>query len=212
MALPTCSYLWINKITKIMQKRIQLLTFLLLGLGYLQAQESYQLRSAEFAISGTSSLHDWVSTTTQMTASGDLTVVEGALADVSSLQLTIPVTSIISGKGNAMDKKTYKALLSEEHPNITFKLQDVKSIDRTGNTPLVKATGLLTIAGKTKTVEVQAKALAEGNGVFRFTGEKALKMTDYDITPPTALFGTLKTGDDITISFNLTLAKAEKEN
>jgi polyisoprenoid-binding protein YceI len=195
-----------------MQKRIQILVLLLLGLGTLQAQDAYQLRSSEIAISGTSSLHDWVSTTTKMTASGDLNVVEGALVDVSSLQLSIPVKSITSEKGKIMDGKTYKALLSDEHPNITFKLQDVKSIESEGTALLIKASGALTIAGKTKTVEVSAKAQADAKGNYRFTGKKALKMTDFGIEPPTALLGTLKTGDDITITYDLNLARVENEN
>ncbi|MCB0628969.1 MAG: YceI family protein [Saprospiraceae bacterium] len=195
-----------------MQKRIQILVLLLLGLGYLQAQESYQLRSAEIAINGTSSLHDWVSTTTKITASGDLTIEGGTLVDVSSLQLTIPVKSITSEKGKIMDNKTYNALLSDQYPNITFKLQDVKSIEPEGTGLVVKASGALTIAGKTKTIEIIAKAQADAKGNYRFTGKKALKMTDFGVDPPTALLGTLKTGDDITINFDLNLAKAENEN
>jgi hypothetical protein len=34
--------------------------------------------------------------------------------------------------------------------------------------------------------------------------EQHVKMTDYDIIPPSALFGLLKTGDVITINFKTT--------
>jgi hypothetical protein len=37
-------------------------------------------------------------------------------------------------------------------------------------------------------------------------------MTDFKIDPPTALMGTMKTGDEITISFNVKLAKDAKVN
>ena len=37
-------------------------------------------------------------------------------------------------------------------------------------------------------------------------GAQQVKMTDYGVDPPTALFGVLKTGDAITISFNTTFA------
>lgn len=195
-----------------MQKRINLLIILLLALGYLQAQETYQLRTAEISISGTSSLHDWTSQTTKLTASGDLTVENGNLVDIPNLKVNIPVTTITSEKGKIMDNKTYKALLSDEHPNITFKLQEVQSIDTNGNDVNLKAKGLLTIAGKTKTIQLAVKAKADGKGGFQFTGSKALKMTDFGIDPPTALLGTLKTGDDITVAFNISLAKGDKEN
>ena len=35
-------------------------------------------------------------------------------------------------------------------------------------------------------------------------GEKKFKMTDFKIDPPKALFGTITTGDDITIKFSTT--------
>lgn len=195
-----------------MQKRINLIIFLLLGLGLVQAQGTLQLRSVEFTISGTSSLHDWTSASTTAKVSGDLNVEKGILVDIPALQLSIPVTSIKSEKGKVMDNKTHGALLSDKYPNITFKLQAINSIDTNGNEAKIKATGLLTIAGASKTVQLTVKGLNEGNGTFRFTGSKALKMTDFGIDPPTALLGTLKTGDDITVAFNLSVATGEKEN
>ena len=36
-------------------------------------------------------------------------------------------------------------------------------------------------------------------------GEKSIKMTSYGVEPPTALLGTIKTGDDLTIKFNIKL-------
>lgn len=196
-----------------MQKRINLIIFLILGLGTLQAQDTYQLRTAEISISGTSSLHDWTSKTNKLTASGDLTVENGNLVDIPSLKVTVPVTSIKSEKGKIMDNKTHKALASDEHPNISFKLLELQSIDTNGNATKLVASGLLTIAGKSKTIQLTVKAKADGNGGFQFTGSKALKMTDFGIDPPTALLGTLKTGDDITVAFNLGLIKiGEKTN
>lgn len=195
-----------------MQKRIHLLIGLLLSFTYLQAQETFQVRTAEISISGTSSLHDWTSKTSKLTASGDLTVENGNLVDIPALTVRIPVTSIKSEKGKIMDNKTYKALQSDDHPNITFKLQDLPTIDTNANEVNLTAKGLLTIAGKTKTVQLKAKAKADGNGGFHFTGSKALKMTDFGIDPPTALLGTLKTGDDITIAYTLHLVKGSATN
>ena len=38
-------------------------------------------------------------------------------------------------------------------------------------------------------------------------GEKTFNMTDYGIEPPTALFGTITTGDEVTIKFKSILTK-----
>jgi len=36
---------------------------------------------------------------------------------------------------------------------------------------------------------------------MRFEGKQMIKMTDFGVKPPSALFGTLKAGTDITIYF-----------
>jgi hypothetical protein len=48
---------------------------------------------------------------------------------------------------------------------------------------------------------MQVKVFMPSTGQLAFEGSQTIKMTDYGITPPTALFGTLKTGDEITITF-----------
>jgi hypothetical protein len=40
------------------------------------------------------------------------------------------------------------------------------------------------------------------NNNVTFTGKKTIKMTEFEVEPPTALLGTIKTGDEVTISFN----------
>jgi hypothetical protein len=40
---------------------------------------------------------------------------------------------------------------------------------------------------------------------MQISGSKKLKMTEFDMVPPTALMGTIKTGDEVTVTFNLNL-------
>ena len=46
---------------------------------------------------------------------------------------------------------------------------------------------------------------SDGNILFK--GSLPVKMTAYEITPPKAMMGTIKTGDDIVISFEVTFKK-----
>jgi len=47
------------------------------------------------------------------------------------------------------------------------------------------------------------------DGTVIAKGSVPIKMTDYGIKPPTALFGRLKTGDDVKVNFELSIgAKA----
>ncbi|HTA26291.1 MAG TPA: YceI family protein, partial [Bacteroidia bacterium] len=65
----------------------------------------------------------------------------------------------------------------------------------------ISAKGTLTIAGVTKPIDMLIKVSAPNQGYLTFEGSQTIKMTDYGITPPTALLGTMKTGNEITINF-----------
>ena len=163
-----------------------------------QAQQQLQLIDVSLEIDGTSNIHDWTSVAETVTINGTYSQTEGKMT-IPTLRVKIPVESIKSSKGRIMDNKTYDALQSEQHPAITFTLKELSEI----NAALVKAVGTLTIAGKAKTISLTADRQLDGKGVLTFSGKKALKMTDFGIDPPTALLGTLKTGDDVTISYRL---------
>ena len=70
----------------------------------------------------------------------------------------------------------------------------------------VRTTGDLTINGTTHTIQMNVRGKATDSG-FRFTGQHALKMTDFGISPPTAMLGALKTGDQVTVHFDATVAR-----
>ncbi|MDI3521447.1 MAG: hypothetical protein PWR04_1435, partial [Anaerophaga sp.] len=63
----------------------------------------------------------------------------------------------------------------------------------------------LTIAGETKPIEIALNANISPQKEVSVSGETTLKMTDFDVEPPTVMFGTIKTADEVTINFNLTL-------
>lgn len=183
--------------------------FLLFGVGILAAQAPFEIQAVEMTIDGTSSLHDWTSEVTEVNAEGKLHLADGALKSVEGLTVTIPVTSIKSGKGSVMDNKTYDAFDSEQHPTIVYKLKEVRSITRNGDAYSVETRGDLSMAGTTKSIDMTVKGEHLGNGDIRFQGSKPLDMTEWEMAPPTAMFGTLKTGKDITINFAMTVRMAK---
>jgi polyisoprenoid-binding protein YceI len=108
-----------------------------------------------------------------------------------------------------MNKKTRNALKADDHKSISFKLTKAEIVPGTGKAFSVKTTGQLTIAGKTNTVTTTVKGEVLANGNLQLTGALPVTMSTYGVDPPTAMLGTLKTGDDVTVHFKAVAAPAK---
>lgn len=165
------------------------------------------LKESSILVKGTSSLHDWRCKTEQIT--GDISYKADALTlkDITTLDLQLIVKSMRSIKENGnyyesgMDKNMYKALNAEKFPKITFTLIDISNIKASAGKAEFVAKGNLTIAGNQKAISFPVNATLTANGIA-FKGTTSFKMTSFGVTPPRALLGTIKTGDEITIEFN----------
>ena len=169
--------------------------------------------STKMTITGTSTLHDWTSVANSVT--GFVEVSEKMISQgkvnksesIKNVHIVVPVKSIISPRGATMDKKTYDALKSEVHPEIIFDLKQNEITSTTGAAFTVKSKGNLTIAGKTKEVELIVNGLVISNSEMSFTGAYKLDMKEYDMEPPTAMYGTIVTGAEVEIKFTLLVKK-----
>ncbi|MGM0588116.1 MAG: YceI family protein [Bacteroidota bacterium] len=162
------------------------------------AQTSYTINSnSTMIIDGTSNVHDWECDVEKL--NGAVEMNEGMISNVT---LSIPVKSIDSGKGG-MNSNMYDALKADKHKNITFDLESTQLKSGDFESDMVLAvTGKLTIAGKTQSITMDVNGQKSENG-YTFSGEKTINMTDYDVKPPTAMFGTISTGEEVTIIFTI---------
>lgn len=163
----------------------------------LQAQQEFVLApDQELKVEGTSTIHDWHMNTTEAVGAANL-VVNGKLVEsITSLEVSFPANSLKSGKGG-MDKNAYKALDTKKHETISFQFS---ALEQTSADTLI-ANGTLTISGVSKDVTMKVAYTVEEDGV-RFMGSLPIKFTDFKIDPPTAVFGTIKTGDELDLTFN----------
>ena len=162
----------------------------------LSAQNLYQLTGKpELKVIGGSTLHDWEMVASTASGKAQITLDNQNIQAISLAEVTMKTTALKSGK-DQMDEIAYKALKAEKNPNISFKLISFKSLG--GNRSSI--TGNLTIAGTTKPVTFEMQSLVKGQ-IVELKGETTFKMTDFGVTPPTAMFGTIKTDDNIKISF-----------
>lgn len=147
-------------------------------------------------VSGTSTIHDWdMISNSGLKGEASLLVENGELKEIESLALEMPVNSLESGK-NSMDKNAYEALKAEKFPTIRFELTELKEI----NGKTVKANGQLTISGKTNLIPMEVTYEIDGNSIS-FSGTQAITFKEFGVDPPTAVFGTIKTGNDLMLHF-----------
>ena len=161
----------------------------------------------DISIKGTSSLHDWEMKSNK--GKCEVEFVLGAndkISGISDLKFNLDATTIKS-EYTMMDNNTYKALKTKSNKNISFALVSGTVTQSDATSYLVKVIGNLTIAGKTQKIDLAGTAKQNADKSLTITGSKKLKMTDYGVDPPTAMFGTIKTGNDITISFTTKIVK-----
>jgi polyisoprenoid-binding protein YceI len=148
-------------------------------------------------ISGTSTLHDWESKVETFTA-----VARVKDQVIQSASFRADVKSIKSGT-SAMDDNTYKAMKEPQYPTIDFKTTG--ALKQASGALRIK--GDLTIAGVTKPVEFSATGEQWSEESLTVKASYKFKMSEFGIDPPRAMLGTIRTGDEVTIKFNLVLYK-----
>ena len=182
----------------------------LVALTSLAAQDQAPLRLsvARVSISGTSNIHPFTASTTDVRlsrlvlapADGDRLQAAAKAGGVEAFEIAIPAASLTSPK-EGLDKNMHKALKVAEHKDITFRLLRLEAPAPNA----LKAVGLLKVAGVEKEVAFDLKTAVNAPAIA-VTGEVTLLMTDYGITPPKAMLGMLKTDPKITVTFETVLA------
>ncbi|WP_029036752.1 YceI family protein [Salinimicrobium xinjiangense] len=157
-------------------------------------------------VEGTSNIHDWEMTAKELQGAIKVKMEDGQLVQIDQLDFAVVAESLKSGK-SGMDKNAYKAMNTDKHKRITYQLSKVNNLDCTSTSSCkIATTGVLTIAGTKKTVDMVFDAKVSGDRIT-LTGAHKIKMTDYKVDPPTAMFGTITTGDEVTVKFQTVFTK-----
>jgi len=167
------------------------------------AQETVVLLPGQssITINGTSSLHDWEEKVEKFDVNLNLTFREKEISAIDMVSLTCKSVSINSDN-SIMTHKTHNALQVEKYPEIIFKLVSVDHLTSKNGNFSGTLVGDIILAGVTKRIQLTFAGTHTGNKIT-IKGSKELNMNDFKIKPPTAMMGTLKTGEQITVSFQL---------
>lgn len=161
-------------------------------------------------IEGTSTIHDW---TMESSVIGGFMEVDAnfpasALTDPNAarpkVEVFLPVRAFKS-YAKKMDEVMQEHMEEPKFKRIEYKLIELKPKSAPGTTgPLqFEAVGLLTIHGVTRT-NTMPVTIEKLDGKIKVTGKTPLKMTDFGVKPPAPTIlgmSPIKTGDDITVSF-----------
>ncbi|HSH46031.1 MAG TPA: YceI family protein [Longimicrobiales bacterium] len=170
---------------------------------------SAQTAGTTLTIEGTSTIRSWSCDAAGYTVAPEPPTgfEEGVLRGEKALEtvtLTFPVEAIECGNGK-MNDHLRNALKLEDHPQITYWLStyDIREAE-SGKT--VEAEGVLEIAGFQRPITMDVLVGEDVDGGVRISGEQAILMTDYNVEPPSLMFGTLKVGDEVVVKFDMPLA------
>lgn len=152
---------------------------------------NFKPAESSLKVYGTSSLHDWEIVVEEYNATGQW---DGS--SLKNFKLVAQTASLESGN-STMNGKAHDALEAKKHPQISFSAAEMRL-----NGNRLEGQGSLVVAGKTRKFSLKVPAQVEGKNL-RLQGKVPLRMTDFDIQPPTAMFGTLKTGDAVEVGFDL---------
>jgi hypothetical protein len=171
-------------------------------------------------IEGTSTVHDWQVEGHLIGGSAELgsglPTQPGAQAlpgvVEAKVNVFIPVRSLKSVEKNGspysdpMDEIMYGKLLDQTNKRITYTLTSLTLKEpphQTADPFVYEATGNLCVAGVTNVITMPVTVAPDPNGRIQFAGSAKVKMTDFQIAPPSPSLGglSIKTGDEVTLRF-----------
>ena len=163
------------------------------------------------SLNGSSTFHDYECNagSVEGTLDGDTAGIAKNVLDsvFINAKVEVPVSSL-SGSSDGITSNMKDALKGKEFPIISFDLTHCvvvpDSLKKSGTWGM-KTKGNLTIAGKTKPVELLVRFTDLGSGYFRLEGSHELVMTDYGVDPPTFMLGVMKTNPKVTVHFDIKL-------
>lgn len=165
---------------------------------------------SRLVLEGSSNLAAWrCSGTTldgQMEVAAPLASAEDVMQAVSEFTLRVPIATLRCGN-RQMERDMNRALRADAYPSIEFAFTDlVGAVQRNASgTFAARIQGVLSLAGTRRTITLDVDVERLSGGRYLLRARMPLRMTDFRITPPTALFGMIKANDALTVHFDLML-------
>lgn len=126
--------------------------------------------------------------------------------------LRFPVKRIGCEEGERMNNHLRTALKADEHPAVTFRVEAVRDGDTEASEGLARrVAGRLTVSGTARrvTIPVIVNVTDHDTPTIRIRGKHKLDMTQYGVTPPTLMYGTISVHKPVTVHVDFELKPSD---
>ncbi len=190
-----------------------ILLLVLTGFSLLSEGQAFELSETGTAvvIKGTSSLHDWEMNLKAFNSGFQLNQEGSSIKALENVTFSCKATDIKS-EYSLMDKKTYDALKADDFPEIKFSSISSTELVADGRKITGILEGKLHVAGEMQDVTIPFNGIFTDSKTINIIASTDLTMSSFNITPPTAMLGALKTGDKISVSFSLQFVQRMQQN
>lgn len=166
-----------------------------------QAQVKLNLPESKVSVRGTSSLHDWEVAFEKYDVEFAIRHTDSDKMTISNVKAVFEGASVTSDN-NIMTGKARDALKIREHPEIVFISVGAENVVRNDGKLNGTLIGKLSLGGVSKSIDIVFSGNINGDSIL-ISGSEEVNMSDYGIKPPTALLGTIKTGEMVTVELRL---------
>lgn len=126
---------------------------------------------------------------------------------VRSVQVKVPVAALKCGL-DQMDKSLRKALRADDSTLTYIVASLAADTPDSTDAATLNTVGTLVIAGRENSVRMNVTAVRLPDGGIEARGEIPILMTDFGITPPTAMLGVVRARNRVIVKFAMRLSPA----
>lgn len=183
---------------------------LLPGAGYAQDRRLTLHPKSEFRIRGDATVRHFTCAVERVEGYARLPAARDTLPDAvpeeqTEVVVRVPVRAFDCGN-DRMTRDLQETLNMEDHPEIRFELIHATvgaPADSARQWRTVSAIGALSISGTKRVVRLEAAGHALDANHFRLRGCTPLRMTHFNVDPPSKVFGLIKVKDRVEAQFDL---------
>lgn len=199
-------------LSRLLCAKILLLLVVLFASASSTGFQRYTHRAHQMTINGRSNWQSWSLEVKEVGIQADLSVTkQGFISLVGPVVLMANAAHISAPRPSLMDRNVVATLKAEQHPYISFNLNHINTRDLKHGVTLMKTKGMLSIAGVNKVVEMDVFGRVLPNSDVEIWGTKDLDMRDFNIKPPTAFWGIIRSEGRIKINFDIIMRAIPKK-